>query len=285
MFQINWKLKSLLYKIFSQLKLNKTFYFIQKYVTKRSNVNIKPSVRLWKLHSDNIKEYQIKTVLEIGAGKSLEQNIFFSYFFNNSLEQMVIDIRKMIDFDLVNEASKQISELLNVQKLKSVNSYDDLFNFYNIKYIAPYKTQNLIEEKKVFDLCISTTTLEHFSIRDLRTLFKDLGIVLKKGGYISAIIDYSDHYSHTDRNISELNFLKYSEKQWQNYNNTYLYQNRLRHDDYVKLLNEYKFITHKIIQGNIGKPPENLNEKFDLNNKNNFILWAYFFAINSNFRN
>ena len=282
MFQINWKLKSLLYKIFSQLKLNKTLYFIQKYVTKRSNVNIKPSVRLWKLHSKNIKEHQIKTVLEIGAGKSLEQNIFFSYFFNNSLEQMVIDIRKMIDFDLVNEASKQISELLNVQKLKSVNSYDDLFNFYNIKYIAPYKTQNLIEEKKVFDLCVSTTTLEHFSIKDLRTLFKDLSIVLKKGGYISAVIDYSDHYSHTDRNISELNFLKYSEKQWQNYNNTYLYQNRLRHDDYVKLLNEYKFITHKIIQGNIGKPPENLNEKFDLNNKNNFILWAYFFAINSN---
>ena len=282
MFQINWKLKSLLYKIFSQLKLNKTFYFIQKYVTKRSNVNIKPSVRLWKLHSKNIKEHQIKTVLEIGAGKSLEQNIFFSYFFNNSLEQTVIDIKKMIDFDLVNEASKQISELLNVQKLKSVSSYDDLFNFYNIKYIAPCKTQNLIEEKKVFDLCVSTNTLEHFSIKDLRTLFKDLGIVLKKGGYISATIDYSDHYSHTDRNISELNFLKYSEKQWQNYNNTYLYQNRLRHDDYVKLLNEYKFITHKIIQGNIGKPPENLNEKFDLNNKNNFILWAYFFAINSN---
>ena len=282
MFQINWKLKSLLYKIFSQLKLNKTFYFIQKYVTKRSNVNIKPSVRLWKLHSENIKEHQIKTVLEIGAGKSLEQNIFFSYFFNNSLEQTVIDIKKMIDFDLVNEASKQISELLNVQKLKSVSSYDDLFNFYNIKYIAPYKTQNLIEEKKVFDLCVSTTTLEHFSIKDLRTLFKDLSIVLKKGGYISAIIDYSDHYSHTDRNISELNFLKYSEKQWQNYNNTYLYQNRLRHDDYVKLLNEYKFITHKIVQGNIGKPPENLNEKFDLNNKNNFVLWAYFFAINSN---
>jgi hypothetical protein len=282
MFQINWKLKSLLYKIFSQLKLNKTFYFIQKYVTKRSNVNIKPSVRLWKLHSENIKEYQIKTVLEIGAGKSLEQNIFFSYFFNNNLEQTVIDIKKMIDFDLVNEASKQISELLNVQKLKSVSSYDDLFNFYNIKYIAPYKTQNLIEEKKVFDLCVSTTTLEHFSIKDLRTLFKDLSIVLKKGGYISAVIDYSDHYSHTDRNISELNFLKYSEKQWQNYNNTYLYQNRLRHDDYVKLLNEYKFITHKIVQGNIGKPPENLNEKFDLNNKNNFVLWAYFFAINSN---
>ena len=282
MFQINWKLKSLLYKTFSQLKLNKTFYFIQKYVTKRSNVNIKPSLRSWKLHSENIKEHQIKTVLEIGAGKSLEQNIFFSYFFNNSLKQTVIDIKKMIDFDLVNEASKQISELLNVQKLKSVSSYDDLFNFYNIKYIAPYKTQNLIEEKKVFDLCVSSTTLEHFSVKDLRTLFKDLSILLKKGGYISAIIDYSDHYSHTDRNISELNFLKYSEKQWQNYNNTYLYQNRLRHDDYVKLLNEYKFITHKIIQGNIGKPPENLNGKFDLNNKNNFILWAYFFAINSN---
>ena len=97
--------------------MSNTLYFIQKYVTKRSNVNIEQSVRLWKLHSENIKEHQIKTALEIGAGKSLEQNIFFSYFFNNGLEQTVVDVKKMIDFDLVNEASKQISKLLNVQNL------------------------------------------------------------------------------------------------------------------------------------------------------------------------
>ena len=84
-------------------------------------------------------------------------------------------------------------------------------------------------------------SIERYEIFLIGTLFKDLGIVLKKSGYISARIDYSDHYSHTDRNISELNFLKYSEKQWQNYNNTYLYQNRLRHDDYVKLLNNSSF--------------------------------------------
>ena len=40
MFQINWKLKAFLYKVFQFLKLKKTFYFIQKYITKRSRINI-----------------------------------------------------------------------------------------------------------------------------------------------------------------------------------------------------------------------------------------------------
>ena len=30
------------------------------------------------------------------------------------------------------------------------------------------------------------------------------------------VIDYSDHYAHTDKNISLLNYLKYDSKRWEN---------------------------------------------------------------------
>ena len=81
MFQINWKLKALLYKIFDALKLKKTFYLIQKYITKRSKVKINKIDKSWHFHSKNIEKKKISKILEIGAGKSLAQNIYISYNF------------------------------------------------------------------------------------------------------------------------------------------------------------------------------------------------------------
>ena len=81
MFQINWKIKSLLYNIFSFFKLKKTIYLTQKYITKRSQVNISSINKIWKYHSDAIESNNIESLLEVGAGKSLELNIYLSYCF------------------------------------------------------------------------------------------------------------------------------------------------------------------------------------------------------------
>ena len=63
----------------------------------------------------------------------------------------------------------------------------------------------------VFDSCISSTTLEHLSLKQLSDTFLRLKKIIKKDGIISSLIDYSDHYSHTDRNIGALNFLKFDQ--------------------------------------------------------------------------
>ena len=50
------------------------------------------------------------------------------------------------------------------------------------------------------------------------------------------LVDYSDHFSHTDSGISAINFLQYSDTAWRLYaGNRYMYMNRLRHDDFVNL--------------------------------------------------
>ena len=210
MFQINWKLKALLYKIFDTLKLKTSFYLIQKYITKRSKVKINEVDKSWKFHAENIKKKNVSKILEIGAGKSLAQNIFISYYFNNSIKQTVIDINTMLDFQLFNEANKQISSLLKIEIKNYAENVEQLKQTYNIDYKAPVKIEELKKSENKFDMCISTTALEHFPISDLKNYLKQLKIILSEDALISSAIDYSDHYNHTDDTISPLNYLQFS---------------------------------------------------------------------------
>ena len=113
MYQINWKVKSLVYKFFQFLNLEKILYLVQKHITRRSAVNINQSIHLLEMHAENIKEFSKLNSLEIGAGKSLQNSIYMAYKFNKGINQTVIDINHMLDFGLFNKASEQISKRLN----------------------------------------------------------------------------------------------------------------------------------------------------------------------------
>ena len=275
MIQIHWKIKSLLYRLLNFFKLYKALFFIQKKITKRSNIDLKEIAFYWQYHLKYLKENNSKTILEIGAGKSLAQNIFLSYSFKQKIEQTLIDVSRMIDLDLFNKANDQISKLLGVNKLPFAKSIDDLKKNYNLNYLAPMSLSQIIKNKLQFDACISSNTLEHLSEEDLKKTFLLLKKIIKKEGIISAAIDYSDHYSHTDKNIDNLNFLRFTNDEWNKHNTPMLFQNRLRHQDYRKFfkLNKYKIYE---IKGEVGKCPQNISKEFDISNKETFILWGHF---------
>ena len=95
------------------------------------------------------------------------------------------------------------------------------------------------------------------------------------------IIDYSDHYSHTDKNIHPLNFLKFKENEWnKKYNHQCHFQNRLRHSDYKMLLIDIGFnITFEKIIKKADSMPSSIildNKKID---DDNIALSGYFLAI------
>ena len=229
MFQIDWKLKSYIYRILYFFKLDKTLFFIQKKITKRSKVKIEEIKFYWSNHLQYLKNFNSKKILEFGAGKSLEQNIYLSYKSNSKFDQTLIDVSSMIDLNLFNMASEQISKLLKVTRKPFVKSIEDIKKFYNIAYFAPCNIDEVIKKNIIFDACISSASLEHFPKETLDNTFIALKKTIKKNGIISVAIDYSDHYSHTDNSIGHLNFLKFSDSDWNKYNTPFLFQNRWLH--------------------------------------------------------
>jgi len=279
--KINWKIKSLLYKVLFTLKAKKILFYIQKNITRRAKIKIENISDNWKYHLKYLKSFSSKTILEFGAGKSLEQNIFLAYQLDKKISQTAIDNSNMLDIKYFNQANEQMAQILNVEKKPFVKSLEEIKKFYNIKYLAPYSIEKIKKNNNIFDACISTATLEHLPKEELERLFINLKDIVKKNGIISSLIDYSDHYSHTDNKIGPLNFLKFNENEWNKYNNAYLFQNRLRHQDYRKIFLSigYEIVEEK--KGNIGNPPKNISDKFNSKNNETFILWGQFILKNN----
>ena len=276
MFQINWKIKVIIYKILLILKAKKFLFFIQKNITKRAAVKIKNININWNYHLKQIKQHKCNSIFEFGAGKSLEQNIFLSYNSEGKLNQTVIDQSNMLDIKYFNNANEQISKILNLKKKDKAKKNKDIKEIYNIEYIAPCSIEEVYKKNYTFDACISTATLEHLPKKDLEKIFQNLKKIIKKDGIISSLIDYSDHYSHTDKNIGPLNFLKFSSKDWAKYNNNYLFQNRLRHQDFRKFFLDMNFEIIEEKKSSLGSPPKKISDEFEKNNDETFILWGQF---------
>ena len=276
MFQINWKLKSFIYRIFFIFKLEKTLFFIQKKITKRAEVKIDEIHSSWKDHLRHLKSFKSVKILEFGAGKSLEQNIFLSYGSNHKLDQTLIDVSNMLDFDLFNNANEKISKLLNINRKPFVRSVEDVKKFYNITYLAPCSIDEIAMKGHLFDASISSSTLEHLPIDVLNNTFKILKRIIKKNGIISAVIDYSDHYSHTDNTIGHLNFLQFNDSEWRKYNTSFLFQNRFRHQNFRDFFLKLGYEVVSETRGKSGIPPKIMSEKFDLDNKDTYFLWGHF---------
>jgi SAM-dependent methyltransferase len=93
-----------------------------------------------------------------------------------------------------------------------------------------------------FDGVISTNTFEHISPDEIPKVLSECHRVLKPRGVLSLRIDYVDHYSYFDRRVSPYNFLHYSDAAWKIFNPPDHYQNRLRHSDYVGMLEKAGFV-------------------------------------------
>ena len=239
---IPWKIKSAAFLIIDLFGLGKILKFIQKRLTGRGfNLSITNAMIL---HQNVIKKYKLSNsiLVEVGAGSSLFQNIYLSQFIKN---QILIDKYKLIDFELVNYSIDYLIKKGNkIKNEKKVKEISDLFK-YGIKYYAPLNFSEFEENNESIDIFTSTNTLEHIPKKEIIIMFKKIYNLLKTNGLVSIKIDYADHYSFTDKKITKLNYLYYSEKNWKKYNHASHFQNRLRHYEYLKIFTNISF---KIIE-------------------------------------
>ncbi len=112
-----------------------------------------------------------------------------------------------------------------------------LLALLNLEYLAPVDAVALPLAATDFDYHLSAGVLEHVPLASLAAILREGRRVLRADGRVVHFLDLSDHFSHSDRGITSVNFLRFSEGEWQSWaGNRFTYQNRVRPDELVEML-------------------------------------------------
>ncbi len=260
---MNWKIKALLQKLLSFSKIGDTL----NHVPATLNKNYHYHVALYQTH-ECIRKFNYctidlakgKTALEFGTGYSLISSIVLSLLGFKKI--ITVDITKDISFSTVKkqvhyledpEALKLIvsssiyakQEILEkIKVLKKATTLEAVLNLQHIEYIAPYTFKDLYSYSKEIDYIASQVVLEHVHPEVLDELFKFTKDALQEDLFCVHTINFIDHFTNPgffqDPSISEFNFLKYADTDWNFWaGNTIAYTNRLSYLYYLELCKKY----------------------------------------------
>jgi hypothetical protein len=88
------------------------------------------------------------------------------------------------------------------------------------------------------DTVYSNNVLEHVETGALKAIMRESARILKTGGIAVHDVNCGDHFAYSDASISQLHYLQYSSTEWERWNNSILYQNRLRPSDFIRIAEE-----------------------------------------------
>ena len=240
---IDWRVKAAMQRVFSSLPLvgEKVNYLCQRllgsFPTSETRFIDFATTDLRHIrHLDRFSSVPIDKAIfyELGGGWELRGPAIF--WAMGVEHQTVVDIRHLLRPYLFGRALQKLISLQSELGLKRVprDSNPELRR-YGIRYLAPCDTTQVPLPDSSVDIVVSTNTLQHIAAATLPKVMEECLRILRPGGLISFYVNYCDQYSYTDPQISEQNFLRYSEFWWRFFNPPLHFQNRLRHSDYVCL--------------------------------------------------
>jgi len=204
-------------------------------------------------------EIEGKSFFELGTGH--DPIVPIGFFLCGADKIVTVDLHQRLDYEILRESLEWIDENRNdiwgyydgvveksvfderielIGKLKC--SPEKFLAEANILYLAPADAANIDLPDMIIDYHLSTTVLEHIPRADIEHILKEAKRILKNDGVAIHFIDLSDHFQHQDRSITSINFLRYSEQEWDRIaGNEFAYCNRLRESDYLALFEETGF--------------------------------------------
>jgi SAM-dependent methyltransferase len=257
---MRWKIKSLIQNAVSMLPSSASYsvyYWIQRNLGALRSlepiIGLDAGINIWKRIIKQEYDPVNKDFFEIGTGTATV--IPLAYWLMGARQVVTVDLNPYLKIEIIKEHLRYIKN--NKEKIEQnfgnllfSRRYNRLLEFIEdpyfseneflklcqIKYIAPCNANDTGIKPQSIDFYTSYTVLEHIPLDELARIIKEGNKILKKNGLFINVIDYSDHFSHSDKSISAINFLQYSDKEWNRYaDNRYMYMNRLRHDDYLSL--------------------------------------------------
>ena len=232
---------------------------------KRSILTHKLEIDIWTLNQ-GLHQVQMlkasgfdpvnKQYLELGTGWSPVIPLVFYLAGCKSLT--LVDSQKLMDDHTFQETCRQlirhsqaISVKIEIEKHNVENKLGKLASMplrsalaeINGNYLAPYDLLNNDMPDQSVDIITSRAVFEHIPPKIVRNMFFEFNRLLRQDGAMCHIIDNSDHWEHNDKTICRLNFLKYSQTTFNIISsmNPLDYQNRLRHSQYIKMIEDVGF--------------------------------------------
>ena len=110
-----------------------------------------------------------------------------------------------------------------------------------IDYRAPADARDTGLPAASLDCVFSNSVLEHVPAAAIAAMYRESKRILRPGGLMFHSVNCGDHYARFDRSISQLHYLRYSDTAWWLWQNEFLYQNRLRAIEFVKMATDAGF--------------------------------------------
>lgn len=260
---MNWKAKAILQKLICYLPNNPAhnfYYSIQRHYGNLKDTKLDPFSRIQAgLETAKCIQFQGehlngKSIFEIGTGRRINTPI--AYWLLGAAKTITVDLNPYLkeelvkaDLRILQNSKAKLTQLLSefeydksrLQELLDLDidntGIDQILSILKIEYLAPSDAANTELPNESIDFHTSYTVLEHIPPAVIESIFEEGNRIVKKSGLFVHLTDYSDHFSHSDKKISSINFLKYGEKAWAFLaGNRFMYMNRIRHSDMERLI-------------------------------------------------
>lgn len=259
---LNWQLKSAIQRLCAALPAGQeaAYYWLQRqFGALRHPAD---PTQMWEATVEIVTElrgigFEIRgaRVLEVGTGRRIDMPLglylcgagpivtvdLHPYLKAELLMQSVAALRR--DRDRIRQIflpAVPASELdPKLDRLAQIRDAAELMREARIDYRAPADAAQTGLPAASIDLQISYTVFEHIPRPVLAAILNEGSRVLSPDGVACHHIDPSDHFSHDDKSISAINFLRFNDIEWAHRaDNQFAYHNRMRVTDFEALYRE-----------------------------------------------
>jgi len=261
---MKWKRKARIQNLVARLPSglsHAVYYFLQRKFGALRAVNPLSGLLTGVAVLDRIAEQgrtaRFKTFLELGTGRRL--NLAIALWLGGASKIITVDLNPYLKPELVLEdlvwmrnfpweiralfGSRSRDPLFQQrfeQLLRAAEgSLVDLCRMMNVRYLSPADAAALPLPPETVDYHVSCRVLEHLPPETLKAVLREGKRLLKPTGLFVHLVDFADHFSPMDPSISTINFLRFSDAEWECYaGNRFMYQNRLRVNELVDLFRQ-----------------------------------------------
>lgn len=260
---MKWQNKAKIMRICASLPMGNKVYKVLQKTLGRLDANplsrITMQIEMARWIRDQNMAIENNIFFELGTGH--KPIVPIGFFLSGAKSVITVDIHRKLDFGLMKKTLFWIAE--HRKKLKSIyheitnpdilrgrfdllerlqDSPQKFIEEANIQYLAPFDAADTSMPDGFLDYHLSYAVLEHIPLNVLKNIFIEARRILKNDGVAIHFIDLSDHFQHQDQSITKINFLRFTDEQWQRIaGNEFAYCNRLRASDFLHLFSKLSF--------------------------------------------